>query len=155
MYRIIKLSTERDFLPDLEYYTVSKLSLSKCLNLMKRNFEKYTEDSSNPVFPYYDIFNYDVPVIEGLEAFENREDAKDKMQEYIKNSPDCLNITKSKNYITKDRKAYNHSRYINNKDKLKKYYEAHKDKIKEYQSQKYNETKAKLNKLDELLKEKN
>jgi hypothetical protein len=145
---------------------VSKVKINMCLNLLVCYYNKNIEDKKE-YKPYFKIFDeteddYD---IEEMGSYDNRAKAKEALLTFIKESSNCINTTtkesigenKEKNdntggklTKTSDIKLYNKNKYIENKNNFKKYYEEHKDKIREYQKQRYQETKQKLKELEEL-----
>jgi hypothetical protein len=149
------------------YFMVSKVKMNMCLNLLVSYYNKYIEDNKKEdCKPYFKIFDeteddYD---IEEMGSYDNRAKAKEALLTFINESTNCINTTTNESAgenrkkngkltITSDIKLYNKKKYIENKNKFKKYYEEHKDKIREYQKQRYQETKQKLKELEELKKE--
>lgn len=150
VFKIYKIKSQ----DEKTFYGITTLSLNMCLNLLR----SYVKHRPNDKKPYYELLqNNSMGAI--VEKFPTREEAKNRLQELIKEDENCVNILKDDNKTLKEKKVkprktddinYGKKYYAENKEKLKKHYLKNKEKLKEINRQKYQQIKEKLKRLEEL-----
>lgn len=129
MYKVYKL-----FNNDLEYYGITKLSSSHNLSLLKACTDNET------VKQIFQSIEYEYLI---LETFKTRDEAKQYK----------LNMLGKQQLSDEEKKLIYKDNYKTHINTFKTYYQENKDKIKEYNRNRYNEKKQKIKELEQKLKE--
>lgn len=150
LYKLFSLDNSKT------YYGLTKLKLNLCLNLLT----SYYNNKRNLAHPYYEIIKapHDITVVE---EFDDRLLAKERLTKITTEDTNCINskvtivndvqVPVAKPRVKKtDNPEYNKQYYLENKERIKNYYQKNLHKCREYNKQRYLMTKEKLQKLKEL-----
>ncbi len=172
MYKVYRIFNET-----MSYFMVSKVKPNICLNLLYCYYTKYENGGKNPeeYKNYFKVFENDEDFdIEEKGSYDNRDLAKQALKDFISQCDNCITMEKpieeikpekikaikpikpnkpiksEKQNKTSNISQYNKTKYMENKEHFKQYYESNKEKIRTYQKLRYQEMKEKLRELEEL-----